>query len=193
MTQLRDRYDKFYAKTRKEWRKWLAQHHATSPGIWLIYYKKETGKPRVEYNDAVEEALCFGWIDTTMLPVDAHSYMQLFTPRNPKSGWAKTNKDRVQRLIEQKLMAPAGMAKIEAARQNGSWTALDAVESLTLPPELKNALKAKRGALANFQSFRPSVQKQLLYWLNNAKREETRARRIAAIVAGAAANQNPLA
>jgi uncharacterized protein YdeI (YjbR/CyaY-like superfamily) len=118
--------------------------------------------------------------------------MQLFTPRKPKSGWAKTNKARVERLIEQKLMTPAGLAKIEAAKQDGSWTALDAVESLTLPPELKQALKAKKGALANFQNFRPSVQKQLLYWLNNAKREETRARRTAAIVAGAAVNKNAL-
>lgn len=193
MTALRDRYARFYAKNRKEWRQWLEKHHATSPGIWLIYYKKGTGRPRVEYNDAVEEALCFGWIDTTMLPVDVHSYMQLFTPRKPKSGWAKTNKDRVERLIEQKLMRPAGLAKIDAAKKDGSWTALDAVESLSLPPELKKALKARSGALANFQGFRPSVQKQLLYWLNNAKREETRARRIAAIVAGAAVNKNPLA
>jgi uncharacterized protein YdeI (YjbR/CyaY-like superfamily) len=193
MTSLRDRYEQCYAKNRKEWRTWLEKHHTTSPGIWLVYYKKESGKPRVEYNDAVEEALCFGWIDTTMVPIDAHSYMQLFTPRKPKSGWAKTNKARVERLIEQKLMTPAGLAKIEAAKQNGSWTALDAVESLTMPPELKKALKAKKGALANFQNFRPSVQKQLLYWLNNAKREETRARRIAEIVAGAAAQVNPLA
>lgn len=189
---LRDKYDRFYARNRQEWRAWLEQHHATAPGIWLVYYKKETGKPRVEYNDAVEEALCFGWIDSTQLPIDADRFMGLFTPRKPKSNWSKSNKERVAKLIAQKLMTPAGLAKIEAAKQNGSWTALDAIESLTMPAELLKALRARKGALANFQKFSPSIQKQCLYWLNAAKRDETRAKRIAAIVAGAAAGKKPV-
>ena len=188
---LRDKYEQVYLKDRAAWRKWLAKHHTSAPGIWLIYPKKETGEPRVEYNDAVEEALCFGWIDSTMMPLDAGRYMQLFTPRKPKSAWAKSNKERVERLIAQKLMTAAGLAKIEEARQNGSWTALDSVESLTIPPELKKALTAAR-ALNNFKAFTPSVQKQMLFWLNSAKRDETRAARIAKIVAKAVAKDNKL-
>jgi uncharacterized protein YdeI (YjbR/CyaY-like superfamily) len=188
---LRDKYQQVYLKDRAAWRKWLAKHHVSTAGIWLIYPKKETGEPRVEYNDAVEEALCFGWIDSTMLPLDGGRYMQLFTPRKPKSAWAKSNKDRVERLIAQKLMTPAGLAKIEEARQNGSWTALDSVESLTIPPELKKALTSAR-ALNNFNAFTPGVQKQMLFWLNSAKRDETRAARIAKIVAKAVAKDNKL-
>ena len=190
---MKDRYERVYARDRAEWRKWLQKHHTASSGIWLVFYKKASGKPSVAYVDAVEEALCFGWIDTTMNPVDADSYMQLFTPRKSKSGWAKTNKDRVERLIAEKLMTPAGLAAIEVAKQNGAWNALDAVEAGEMPPELEKALKAKKGALAGFRNFSPSGQKYLLYWLNMAKREETRAKRIAEIVAGAAAGKNPRA
>src|SRR5688572_16348963 len=107
---LRDKYERVYLKDRKAWRKWLEKHHASTPGIWLITPKRDSGKPRVEYNDAVEEALCFGWIDSTQMPLDADTNMQLFTPRKPKSNWAKSNKERVERLIAQKLMTPAGLA-----------------------------------------------------------------------------------
>jgi uncharacterized protein YdeI (YjbR/CyaY-like superfamily) len=188
---LKDRYERVYVKDRKAWRQWLAKHHASAPGIWLVYPKKESGKPRVEYGDAVEEALCYGWIDSTMLPVDAESYMQLFTPRKSKSAWAKSNKERVERLIAQGLMTPAGLAKIEEAKRTGSWSALDAVESLTIPPELKTAL-SKAKALNNFKAFTPGVQKQMLFWLNAAKREATRASRIEKIVASAIAKKNLL-
>jgi uncharacterized protein YdeI (YjbR/CyaY-like superfamily) len=190
---LRDRYEKVQAKDRAEWRKWLQKHHTTSPGIWLVFFKKISGKPTVSYIDAVEEALCFGWIDTTMNPIDEESYMQLFTPRKPKSGWAKTNKDRVERLIAEGLMTAAGFASIETAKQNGSWTALDDVEAGVMPADLEKALKATKGAMAGFRKFSPSGQKYLLYWLNGAKREETRAKRIREIVAGAVAGKNPRA
>jgi uncharacterized protein YdeI (YjbR/CyaY-like superfamily) len=190
-TPLKDKYERVYLKDRKAWRKWLEKHHASAPGIWLISPKKATGKPRIEYNDAVEEALCYGWIDSTMLPIDAEFAMQLFTPRKPKSNWAKSNKERVARLIAQQRMTPAGLAKIEEAKRNGSWTALDAVEKLIIPPELKKALSGAE-ALRNFKAFAPSVQKQMLYFLNSAKREETRAARIEKIVASAVAKKNLL-
>jgi uncharacterized protein YdeI (YjbR/CyaY-like superfamily) len=190
---MRDRYERVHAPDRQAFRAWLAEHHATSPGIWLVFNKKSSGKASISYNDAVEEALCFGWIDSTMNPIDDASYMQLFTPRKPKSGWARTNKERVERLIAQKLMMPAGFASIELAKKNGSWAALDSVEAMEMPADLKKALKANAGAQKGFESFSPSGQKQLLYWLNMAKREETRARRIAEIVAGALAGRNPRA
>ena len=139
VTPLRDRYPRYYPKTRKEWRRWLTRNHETSSGVWLINYKKESGRPRVPYADAVEEALCFGWIDSVMNPLDDHSFMQLFTPRKPKSNWSKLNKQRIESLIEQGLMTPAGMAKIEAAQKDGSWTSLDKVEALDVPPDLAKA------------------------------------------------------
>src|ERR1044071_7571701 len=127
MANIIDSFDHFYAKDRKTWRKWLAKNHKLLPGIWLIYYKKDSGKSRVPYAEAVEEALCYGWIDSTQRPLDEESYMQLFMPRKPKSGWSKLNKERVQRLIEEGQMTPAGLEKIELAKQNGSWNKLDGI------------------------------------------------------------------
>ena len=185
VTPLRDRYPRYYPKTRKEWRRWLTRNHDTATGIWLINYKKESGRPRVPYAEAVEEALCFGWIDSVMNPLDEYSFMQLFTPRKPKSNWSKLNKQRVETLIDQGLMTPAGLAKIEAAKADGSWTSLDKVEALDVPPDLAKALSKNKTALANFNAFSPSRKKMLLYWVNEAKRPETRAKRIAEAVAAA--------
>ena len=190
VTPLRDRYPRYYPKTRKEWRRWLTRNHETSSGVWLINYKKESGRPRVPYADAVEEALCFGWIDSVMNPLDDHSFMQLFTPRKPKSNWSKLNKQRIESLIEQGLMTPAGMAKIEAAQKDGSWTSLDKVEALDVPPDLAKALARSKTALANFNAFSPSRKKMLLYWVNEAKRPETRAKRITEAVEAAKENRD---
>ncbi len=190
VTLLRDRYPSCTPKDRKEWRRWLARNHETSAGVWLVYYKKESGKPRVAYADAVEEALCFGWIDSVMNPVDDLSYMQLFTPRKPKSNWSKLNKQRIEKLAEQGLMMPAGAAKIEAAKRDGSWTLLDAVEALTVPPDLARALARNKTAAKNFEAFSPSRKKMLLYWVNEAKRPETRAKRIVEAVAAAKENRD---
>ena len=190
VTPLRDRYPRYYPKTRKEWRLWLSRNHDTSMGVWLINYKKESGRPRVPYADAVEEALCFGWIDSVMNPLDEHSFMQLFTPRKPKSNWSKLNKQRIERLVEQGLMTPAGMAKIEAAQKDGTWTTLDKVEALDVPPDLAKALAKNKTALANFNAFSPSRKKMLLYWVNEAKRPETRAKRIVEAVEAAKENRD---
>jgi uncharacterized protein YdeI (YjbR/CyaY-like superfamily) len=148
--------------------------------------KKHTGLATVSYNDAVEEALCFGWIDTTLNPIDERFYKQLFTPRRPKSTWAASNKARVERLIAQGLMTAAGLATIEVAKQNGSWTSLDETEKLAPPRELTAALKKTAEAWTHWCAYTPSCQKQFLYWLANAKRDDTRNRRIAEIVGCAA-------
>jgi uncharacterized protein YdeI (YjbR/CyaY-like superfamily) len=172
----------YYAKDRKTWRKWLEKHHETSPGIWLIYYKKDSGKSRVPYSEAVEEALCFGWIDSTSRPIDEEKYMQLFTPRKPKSEWSRLNKQRIEQLTEQGLMMPAGLEKIEIAKRHGAWTKIDHVEDLVIPPDLAKAFKTNKGTKAYFDALSKTGKKGILHWLGNARREETRATRIADIM-----------
>src|ERR1700757_636733 len=115
----------FYARDRKAWRKWLEKNHSKSQGVWLIYYKKSSGKERLEYSDAVEESLCFGWIDSTIRPIDHERYMQRFTPRKAKSGWSALNKRRIEKMIKQNLMTKAGFEKIEEAKKSGAWERLD--------------------------------------------------------------------
>jgi uncharacterized protein YdeI (YjbR/CyaY-like superfamily) len=170
------------AASRKEWRAWLRSHHKKSSGVWLVFPKKASGLPTVSYNDAVEEALCFGWIDGLLRPVDARFYKQYFAPRKPRSTWAQSNKARVARLIEQRLMTPSGMAAIETAKANGSWDVLKAAESLRVPSSLRAALNANARAKKNWPAFTASQRKQFLYWLASAKREETREKRIAQVV-----------
>jgi uncharacterized protein YdeI (YjbR/CyaY-like superfamily) len=177
-----------YVKSRPAWRRWLAANHARSPGIWLIYDKKSSRPDRLAYVDAVEEALCYGWIDSTLRSLDDARYEQLFTPRKPKSTWARTNKTRVTRLIEEGLMAPAGLAVIEIAKANGSWTSLDAVEALEVPDDLAAALARNPVAARNFAAFPPSSRKAYLHRVSRAVRPETRAERIAFVVAMSAAN-----
>src|SRR4030095_2133007 len=134
-------YKTTHPKTRSDWRKWLEKNHSTSPGVWMIYYKKETGKRKFNMADAVEEALCFGWIDSIAQKLDNERTMQKFTPRKPKSVWSKINKQRIEKLIEQKLMTHTGMSKIEEAKKNGSWDTLNNAdfhaENNSLPKELR--------------------------------------------------------
>jgi uncharacterized protein YdeI (YjbR/CyaY-like superfamily) len=177
-----DALKEYYPKDRKAWRKWLEKNHAKSPGIWLMYYKKGSGKPRVDYGDAVEEALCFGWIDSTSRPKDEESYIQLFVPRKPTSTWSKLNKERIEKLEKEGLMTDAGRDKITVAKENGSWTKLDAVEALLIPQELEKAFARNKTARKNFDAMSPSVRKQFLHWLNNTKKEETRKQRVADII-----------
>ncbi len=158
-----------------------------------MFAKKHTGLPCPTYNDAVEEALCFGWIDGLMNPVDADSYKQLFTPRKPRSTWAATNKARVERLIAAGQMTAAGFAAIQLAKANGSWASLDDVEAMKLPPEFTAALDENPQAKKNYEAFPASRRKQFLYRINSAKRPETRAARIAMLVEAAAAARNPFA
>lgn len=167
-----------HPKTRAEWRSWLVQNHTRTEGLWLISYKKGTGKSRFDYNDAVEEALCFGWIDSKPNKLDDERSMLWFAPRKSGTGWSRLNKERVERLLEQGLIMPAGLAKIEAAKQDGSWNALDAIEALEIPPDLETALNEYTVAKQNFEAFPRSVKRGILEWIAAAKKPETRAKRI---------------
>lgn len=167
-----------HPKTRAEWRKWLEKHHTQTEGLWLITYKKATGKPRIDYEESVEEALCFGWIDSKANKLDDDRSMLWFTPRKPGTGWSRPNKERIERLIAAGLLAPAGLAKIEAAKKDGSWEKLDAVEALEIPPDLEKALAAHPAARQYFEAFPRSVKRAILEWISNAKKPETRAKRV---------------
>jgi uncharacterized protein YdeI (YjbR/CyaY-like superfamily) len=167
-----------HPKTRAEWRAWLLVHHARDEGVWLITYKKATGKPRVEYVDAVEEALCFGWVDSKPNKLDDERSILWFAPRKGGTGWSKPNKERVERMIAAGLMTPAGLAKVNAAMKDGTWTMLDAVEALEIPPDLVKALKSYKTAMANFDAFPRSAKRGILEWILQAKKPETRAKRV---------------
>lgn len=167
-----------HPKTRAEWRAWLEQNHTRTEGVWLISFKKATGKPRFEYEEAVEEALCFGWIDSKPSKLDAERSMLWFAPRKPGTGWSKPNKERVEKLLQAGLIASAGLAKVEAAKADGSWSALDGVEALEIPPDLAEALAANPTAQQYFEAFPRSVKRSILEWIANAKKTETRARRV---------------
>jgi uncharacterized protein YdeI (YjbR/CyaY-like superfamily) len=170
--------DATHPMTRAEWRRWLEQNHTRTQGVWLISFKKATGKPRVEYDEAVEEALCFGWIDSKSLKLDDERTMLWFTARKRGTGWSKPNKERVERLIAAGLMTEAGMVKITAAQQDGSWNALDAVEALEIPLDLAAALAGYPSAQANFEAFPRSVKRSILEWIASAKTPATRAKRV---------------
>lgn len=167
-----------YVTNRKEWRAWLKKNHTGRAEIWLVYYKKHTGKPRIPYEDAVEEALCFGWIDGMVKRIDDERYMQRFTPRKPKSNWSEPNKKRAEKLIRQKKMTKAGMEKIESAKKNGLWgKTVDAKIEFDFPPELERALAGNKKAKTFFKSLSASCQKQYIGWIASAKKEQTREQR----------------
>ncbi len=183
-----DDFDRFYPSSRAEWRQWLANNHQKAPGVWVIRYKAHTSQPTITYDELVEEALCYGWVDSLPRKLDDERHMLLVTPRKPGSGWSKINKGRVARLIEAGRMTPAGLAKIKAAQADGSWNSLDEVEALTRPDDLRNALAANPKAQRYFDAFPPGSQKIILQWIASARRPETRAKRIAETVRLAAEN-----
>jgi len=170
------------------WRAWLRRHHRSAPGVWLVYHKQASATPSVRYDEAVREALCYGWIDSLVRAMDATRYRQLFTPRKAGSTWSPWNKRRVAALVAEGRMTKAGLAKVEAAKADGTWETLDAVETLKVPADLRHALAAEGDALRNFRGFAASPRKGMLYWLASAKRPETRARRLAKLVTYAAAH-----
>ena len=188
MTKLKNGVETVYAKTRDAWRKWLQKNHRSSGGVWLIIFKKETGIPSVYYAEAVEEALCFGWIDSKANKKDESSYYQSFYRRNPKSKWSKINKLRVKKLIKEKRLTQAGLDAIQTAKKNGTWTALDEIENITIPKDLAVALEKNKLAKKNFPDFPRSSKKGILEWIMNAKKKETREKRINETVTLAARN-----
>ncbi len=173
-------YARVHPRTVADWRRWLRDNHDKAPGVWLVVYKAATGRPRITYEESIPDALCYGWIDSLNKPLDDERTVLLFTPRKAGSGWSRTNKDRIARLMKEGRMRPAGLAKIEAAKRDGSWRLLDSVEALEVPGDLRKALGAA-GARA-FEALTPGRRKEHLRALVTAKRPETRARRIAEIV-----------
>jgi uncharacterized protein YdeI (YjbR/CyaY-like superfamily) len=181
----------FYPDSRQAWREWLQANHQTEQSVWVLYYKKKTNVPSLTWSEAVDEALCFGWIDSTAKPIDDQTYRQFFSKRKPNSVWSKVNKEKVKNLIEQGLMMQAGLDSIAIARQNGSWTILDEVEELIVPDDLDAALEAQTGAKAFFMSLTKSTRKAMLQWLVLAKQAATRQKRINEIADLAAQGLKP--
>jgi uncharacterized protein YdeI (YjbR/CyaY-like superfamily) len=181
----------FYPTGRAEWRQWLQQHHNTHLSIWLLYYKKNANKPTISYTHAVDEALCYGWIDSKVKSIDEFSYIQFFCRRKPDSVWSKVNKEKVNQLIDAGLMADAGKAVIEIAKANGSWTILDDAEALITPPDLAAALESYTSATTFFHSLSRTDKRNKLQWIVLAKKAETRARRIAEVAALAQQQRKP--
>jgi len=181
---------KVQPKSRKAWRQWLEKNHASSTGVWLVYAKKHSRLPSLTYNDAVEEALCFGWIDSKIHPIDDDFYRQVFTPRKVTSAWSALNKTRVERLLAAGLMTPAGLSLVKAAKSSGTWDATKHVEELTIPPDLEKAIKANPEASRHWVSYSPSRRKGVLYRLAGAKRPETRAKYLQEIIEDMARNMS---
>lgn len=181
-----------YFPNRREWRRWLAQNHDKETEAWVLRYKKNSGKPSVSYEEALEEALCFGWIDGRMRGVDSEKSAVRFSPRKAKSRWSKVNKDKAEKLIEQGKMVPAGLAKIEEAKKGSNWDNAYSTRMIEgIPPDLEEALSANQEAWKNFQRFATGYRNTYIYWVNDAKTSETRKRRIAEVVARSAINKKP--
>lgn len=174
--------DTFCPTSQQHWREWLQEHHADKQSVWLIYHKKKLGIPTLSWSEAVDEALCFGWIDSRAKPVDDTTYMQFFCRRKPTSVWSKINKQKVRQLIDSGLMTEAGFSSIETAKQNGSWSILDDVEAGVIPADLAEAFRKNPTAQSYFRSLSKSDRRNILQWLVLAKRVETRRNRIKEIV-----------
>ena len=171
-----------------EWRNWLEQHHSRTNGVWLITFKQATGKPRISYDEAVETALRFGWIDSKPRSLDAERSMLWFSPRKMGSAWSSKNKERVAQLIRSKQMHAAGLAKVDAAKLDGSWHKLDSVEALEIPADLQKAFTSYARSSSNFDAFPRSTKRAILEWIGNARIETTRAKRVAETARLAAEN-----
>ncbi|MGI9647517.1 MAG: YdeI/OmpD-associated family protein [Acidimicrobiia bacterium] len=182
-----------HPKTRAGWRSWLQRNHANSDGVWLIYYRASTGRRRLSWEDAVREALCFGWIDSKVKPIDDERYKQIFTPRKPRSVWSKVNKQHIADLIEAGLMTDAGLRAVDVAKKNGAWSLLEPVDALIVPPELEAALRRSKPAREAYEALSKPAKRSVLYSLYSAKREDTRAKRLAKAIAELEGGESPVA
>jgi uncharacterized protein YdeI (YjbR/CyaY-like superfamily) len=171
-----------YFKNAAEWRQWLHENHSSSKGVELIFYRVNSDFESMRWEEAVQVAICYGWIDSTVRRIDDEKRKQTFTPRKDKSVWSKLNKTYIDRLITENLMHESGLKKITIAKSNGTWESLDAVENHEIPTDLEMAFAKNKTAFDNYQNFSPSYRKSYLYWLNQAKREETRKARIEEII-----------
>ena len=181
----------FYPGSRKEWREWLQDNHDRKQSVWLIYYKKKSNIPTIIYSEAVDEAHCFGWIDSKSKPLDENKFMQFFSQRKEKSVWSKVNKEKIERLVKEGLMTKAGYEIIDKAKQNGSWTILDEAEALIIPDDLDKEFRKRNNAKEYFLNLSRSDKRNILQWLVLAKRQETREKRITEIVELADKKQKP--
>ena len=181
-----------YLENRNAWRIWLKENHVSEKNIWLKIYKKQSQTPSVYYNEAVDEALCFGWIDSSIKKGNEEFYYQFFAKRNPKSNWSRVNKVKIEKLMSHGLMAEAGLKMVEIAKETGTWTALDDVENLISPPDLQERLDQNTIAKVYFEAFPRSVKRGILEWLLNAKQAETRQKRIEEIVSLAESNERAI-
>ena len=171
--------EKLYVTNKDDWRAWLRKHHDTKKEVWLIYFKRHTGKSRIPYDDAVEEALCFGWIDSIVQKIDNEKFAQKFTPRKGKSKWSELNKRRARKMIKEGKMTKAGLAKIREAKNSGEWLKTASVKKeLVIPSYIRKALATNKKALDNFNSLANSYKRNFIGWITSAKREETRRRRL---------------
>ena len=176
------------AKNAEEWRSWLLKNHEKEKAIWLVIYHQKSDVASVQYDEAVDEALCFGWIDSKPNKRDDLSYYQYFSQRNPKSNWSRINKGKIAKLMQANKMESAGLRMIEVAKKNGTWDALNDVENLVVPPDMLSLFQSEPEAQKNFEAFPPSVRRGILEWIFNAKKEETRSKRITETVALARQN-----
>lgn len=181
-----------HAESRASWRGWLTEHHDEERGVWLCSWRAATGRPACPYPEAVEEAICFGWIDSTVNTLDEERTLQLMTPRKAKSGWTRLNRRRAAEMEAAGLMTDAGRRAIEVAQANGWWTIYDPVEDLIEPDELAAALDASPAAREHWDGFPPSARKQILWWIISAARPETRSTRIATTVERAAGGERAI-
>lgn len=180
-----------YARDRDAWRAWLRLHHASRKAVWLVFYKKGSGQASVDYEDAVEEALCFGWVDSKVRAMDDDRYRQYFSVRKPDSTWSKSNKERIAKLIRAGLMEESGLRAVAVAKENGSWDFLDDIEEGIVPDDLAEALGARKGAREHFDGSAPSLRRAMLFWVKSAKRPATRRKRVDEISAAAAKGERP--
>lgn len=176
---------------RAGWRAWLEANHATARSAWLVIYRAGSGKHNLDYEAAVEEALCFGWVDSRGGKLDDERTKLYFAPRNPRSGWAGYNKERIERLMRAGRMAPAGLAAVETAKRNGTWTVLDGASRLEVPDDLAAELAKHDGARAAWDAFPKSARRAALEQVALARRPETRAKRIRTLVDQARRNEKP--
>ena len=178
LPELKDGQPTFYAKDAAAWRNWLEENTHSAKSIWLIIYRKESDTPSVYYNEAVDQALCFGWIDSKPNKRDEESFYQFFSKRNPKSNWSRVNKEKVEKLLADGQMAAAGLDMVALAKETGTWDALNDVENGVIPEDLLSAFDKYPGSHSHFENFPRSVKRGILEWIFNAKRTETRAKRI---------------
>ncbi|WP_300661159.1 YdeI/OmpD-associated family protein [Fluviicola sp.] len=181
----------FCPESQEDWRQWLTENHQSRQSVWLVYYRKKSDKSSISWSDAVDEALCFGWIDSTKKTIDEERFIQFFSKRKPKSGWSKINKEKIEKLILEKRMTQAGLDSIEKAKQNGSWTILDEVEELIIPEDLLQAFETQPASAEFFLGLSKSVRKMMLHWITFAKRAETRQKRINELMEFAAKGEKP--